>query len=74
MYVSIIISCSVAFGAVDDMNYDNFATALTAHIQISILQIGMVRKSSIEYSLGQALGITLQKVLNTIQIITQREI
>ena len=44
VYVSTVISYSLAFDAVDVMDNDNLATALLAQIQSSIALICMVRK------------------------------
>ena len=44
VYVSKVISYSVAYDAADVMDNDNFETALSAQIQIRVALIGMVRK------------------------------
>ena len=48
VYVSAVISYSLAYNATDAMDNDNIATALSAQIQISIALIGMVKKPSVE--------------------------
>ena len=47
VYVSTIVSYSLAYDAADVMDNDNLVTALSAQIQISIALIGMVRKPSV---------------------------
>ena len=57
VFVSTIVSYSLAYDAADVMDNDNFATALEAQIHISIALIGMVRKPSIDpNSLGKVMG------------------
>ena len=46
VFISAVISYSLAYDAIDAINDDSFATALTAH-KITVLLIGMVRKQSI---------------------------
>ena len=48
VYVSAVISYSLAYNATDVMDNDNLATALSAQIQNGIVQIGKVRKPSVE--------------------------
>ena len=48
VFVSAVVSYSLAYDDADVMNNDNLATALEPQIQISIALIGTVRKSSIE--------------------------
>ena len=48
VFVSVIILYSFACDAIDVMDDDNLVTSLTAQIQVSILLIGIVRKSSVE--------------------------
>ena len=48
VFVSTVVSYSWAYDAVDVMDNDNLATALSAQIQISIVLIGTVRKPSVE--------------------------
>ena len=48
VYVSVVISYSLAYGAADVINNDNHVTALSALIQISITPIGKVRKQPVE--------------------------
>ena len=48
VYVSTIIMYSLAHDATDVMDNNNLATALIAQIQISITQVGRIRKLSIE--------------------------
>ena len=44
VFVSAVVSYSLAYDAADVMDNDNLATALEAQIQISIALIGTVRK------------------------------
>ena len=48
VYVSAVISNSLAYDAIDVMDNDNVATALSTQIQISTALTGTVRKPSIE--------------------------
>ena len=48
VFVSTVVSYSLAYDATDVMDNNNLASALEAQIQISIALIGMVRKPSIE--------------------------
>ena len=48
VYASAVILCSLAYDSTDVMDNDNFVTAFSAQIQISITLIGMVRKAAIE--------------------------
>ena len=48
MYVSIVVSYSVAYDATDAMDNDNLATALLIKIQISIKLTGTVQKLLVE--------------------------
>ena len=75
VFVSTIVSYSLACDAADVMDNDNLATALKSQIQISIALIGMVRKPSIEsIVLAKQWGITPEKARKTIQATTQRGI
>ena len=75
VYVSAVISYSLAFDAADVMDNDNLETALSTQIQISILLIGMVRKPSLEpIVLVKRWGITSEKDQKAIQATTQRGI
>ena len=47
VYVSAIISYSLAYDTTDVMDNDNLAMALSAQIQISIALMGTIRQSSI---------------------------
>ena len=72
MYVSAVISYSLAYDDTDDMDRDNFATALSAYIQISIVLKGMVRKTSKEpIVLAKTWVITPEKGQKTIKGTTQ---
>ena len=48
VYVSTVILYSLAYDAIDVMDNNNLATALTAQVKVSIALIGKVRKLSIE--------------------------
>ena len=48
VFVSAVVSCSLAYSAADVMDNDNLATPLEAQIHISIALRGMVRKPSID--------------------------
>ena len=48
VFVSAVVSYSLASDASDVMDNDNLVTALVSQIQISIAPIGMVRKPSID--------------------------
>ena len=75
VFVSAVVSYSLAYDATDVMDNDNLATALEAQIQISIVLIGMVRKPSIDLIvLAKRWGITPEKAQKTIQATTQRGI
>ena len=75
VFVSAVISYSLAYDVADVMDNDNFATALQAQIQISIMLIGTVRKPSIyPIVLAKKWGITPEKAQKTIQFTTQRGI
>ena len=75
VFVSAVVSYSLAYDATDVMDNDNLATALEAQIQISIVLIGMVRKPSIDLIvLAKRWGITPEKAQKTIHATTQREI
>ena len=74
VYVSAVISYSLAYDGTDVTDNDNLATVLSAQIQISIL-IGMVRKWTIEQIvLVKRWGITPEKAQKTIQATTKRGI
>ena len=45
VFLHVFISYSLAYDAADVMDSDSLATALESQIQISIVLIGMVRKS-----------------------------
>ena len=75
VYVSAVVSYSLANVATDVIDYDNLATALESQIQISIVLIDMVRKPSVEpIVLSKRWGITPEKTQKTIQATTQRGI
>ena len=75
VFVSTIVSYSLAYDAADVMVNDNLLTSLSAQIQINISLIGTVRKLSIESMvLAQQLSITPEKAQKTIQATTQRGI
>ena len=48
VYVSTVVSYSLAYNAADIMDNYILVTALSAQIQMSIVLIGMVRKPSVE--------------------------
>ena len=48
VYVSTVVSYSLAYDGTDVMDNNNLATALSVQIQISIASIGMVIKPSVE--------------------------
>ena len=74
VYISTVVSYSLASDAADVMDNDNLATALLAQIQISIVLIGTVRKPSVEpIVLVKKWGITPEKA-QTIQVTIQRGI
>ena len=73
VYISSVISHSLAYDAADVMDNDNHA--LSAKIRISILLIGMARKPPEEpIVLAKRWGIITEKAQNTIQATTQRGI
>mgnify|MGYP006186246423 CR=1 FL=1 len=75
VFVSAVVSYSLAYDAADVMDNDNLATALSVQIQISLVLIGMVRKPSVEpIVLAKRWGITPEKAQKTIQATTQRGI
>ena len=72
VFVSAVVSYSLAYNVNSEMDNDNLATALEAQIQISIELIGMVRKLSIDpIVFAKRWGITPEKAQKTIHIITQ---
>ena len=71
VYIRTLTSYSLAYAATNVI--DNLPTALSAHIQISIALIGMVRKPSVEpIILAKRWGITPEKAQKTIQAAMQR--
>ena len=75
VFVSTVVSYSLAYDAIGVMDNDSLATALESQIQISIGLIGMVRKPSIEpIVLAKRWGITPEKDQKTIQAMTQKGI
>ena len=52
VYIRTVASYSMAYDAADVMDNDNLVTVLSAQNKISIVLIGMVKKSSVEHSLG----------------------
>ena len=73
MYVSAVVSYSLAYDTANVMDNDNFVTASTSQIQISIELIGMVRKPSIEPTvLSNKWGITPENAQKTIHATTQK--
>ena len=68
VYVSTVILYSLAYDAADVTDNDNLMTALSSHIQISVVLIGTVRKPSVEpIVLAKRWGITPEKAQKTIQ-------
>ena len=49
VYVSAVISYSLAYDTADVMDDDKLETALSAQIQVKVALIGMVRKPSVEH-------------------------
>ena len=75
VFVSTVVSYSLADNAADVMDNDNLAPALESQIQISIALTGTVRKSSIEpIVIDKQWGITPEKTQKTIQAMIQRGI
>ena len=75
VYVSSVVSYSLAYHAAEVMDNDNLATAVLAQIKISIALIGMVIKLLEKpIVLAKRWGITPEKAWKTIQAITQRGI
>ena len=68
VYVNSVVSYSMSYDAIDIVNTDNLATALSAKIQINAALIGMVRKPSIEDLIvfAKRWGITSEKSQKTI--------
>ena len=71
VFVSAVVSDSLAYDAAGGMDNDNLATALEAQIQMSIALIGMVRKPSI-HSIIKEVGITPENAQKPIQATTKR--
>ena len=68
VYVSKVISYSLAYDATDAMCNDNLVIALSAQIQISVALTGMVRKPLVvPIVLAKRWGITPEKSQKTIQ-------
>ena len=75
VFVSAVVSYSLAYNAAVAMDNDNLATALEAQIQISMVLIGMVRKPSIDpIVLVKRWGIAPEKAQKTIKVTAQRGI
>ena len=75
VYVSIVISYSLAYDADYILDNDNLATALSAQIQISIVLISMVRKPAVEpIVLAKTWSIAPEKAQKIIQATMQRRI
>ena len=75
VFVSTVISYSLAYNAADVMDNKNLATALKAQIQMSLVLIGTVRKPSIKPIVFlKRWGITPEKTQKTIKATTQRGI
>ena len=75
VYVSTVITYSLAYDVADVMDNDNLATAMSAQIQISVALIGMVRKPSVEpIFLAKRWGTTPEKAQKTMQATTKRGI
>ena len=70
VYISAVISYSLAYDVTDVMDHDNLVTSLSAQIQINIV---LVRKQSIESIVfAKQWGITPEEAKKTIQTTTQR--
>ena len=64
----------LVYDATDVTDNDNLATGLSTQIQISVAQICMVRKPTIEpIVLAKQWGVTPEKAQKTIQATTQRD-
>ena len=75
LFVTAVVSYSLAYDATDVIDNDNVATALEAQIQISIALIGTVKKLSIDLIvLAKTWGLTPEKAQKTLQVMTQRGI
>ena len=75
VFVSAVVSYSLAYDATDVMDNENLLAALSAQIQISVALIAMVRKPSIEpVDFAKRWGITPEKAQKTIQATMQREL
>ena len=75
IFVSTVVSYSLAYDAADVMDNNKLASALEAQIQISIMLIGMVKKPSIDpIVLAKRWCITPDKAQKTIQATMQRGI
>ena len=75
VYVSAVVSYSLAYDAMDITDNDNLVTALSAQIQISIALIGTIRKASTEpIVFANRWGITPEMAEKTILVTMQREI
>ena len=75
VFVSAVVSYSLAYNAADVMDDVNLVTALEAQIQISVALMGMVGKPSIDPIVSaKKWGITPEKAQKTIKATTQRGI
>ena len=75
VYVSTVISYTLAYDATDVMDNNDLVTTLSAQIQISIVLICMVRKLAIEQIvLAKRWELTPEKAQKTIKATTQQEI
>ena len=48
VFVSTVFSYSLAYDAIDFVDNDNLATILSAKVQICMMLIGMIKKTSVE--------------------------
>ena len=75
LYVSAVVSYSLAYDAADVINNYNLVTTFSAQIQISIVLISTVRKLSVEpIVLAKRLGMTPEKAKKTKQATMKRGI
>ena len=75
VFVSAVVSYSLAYDASDVMDNDNLVTAFESQIWISIVLTGTVRKPSLDpIVLAKQWIITLKKAQKNIQATTQRGI
>ena len=75
VYVSAVVTYSLAYDAIDVTDNENLASALSAQIQFSIVLTGTIRKTSVEpIVLAKRWDVTSEKAQKTIQAMIQRGI